>query len=77
MAGKIEQKEIRIFVYGGVVQAIRVGSSVPADIKVSVADADGCEPDALEDNGYGEQCVFGFRSGTETQHKDDDGVVWL
>ena len=80
MANKIKPTEIRIFIKGGVVEQIGIGAEVPRTIILSFVDEDieGVENDAIESNGYGEECVFSrFDGETLKGKRDDDGVLWL
>ena len=80
MADQIRPTEIRIFLKGGAVEQIGIGRDVPTDMILSFVDEDvqGTAADAIEDNGYGERCVFSSFSGDAFDAKRDaDGVLWL
>ena len=79
MAMTLQKNEIRVFVRGGVIQSIGLGSALPPKMRITVADADsdGCDPSLLEDDGYGSGCILSDWTPKANLKRDKDGVGWL
>ena len=83
---RVQPKEIRIALEGGLVQSVGIGRDVPKDITITVTDFDldgqTSEDDPrIEDAGYGDLafCQILFEPGDTIKKDtiDEDGTAWL
>jgi len=81
---KVQPKEIRIIIDGGLIQSIGIGRDVPHDLSITLNDLDldtGADDPNVEDNGYATQayCVALHEPGDEipAQCIDEDGTIWV
>ena len=83
---RVQPREIRIILDGGIVQNVALGKDVPKDLTITLADLDvegqTSEDDSkIEQNGYGEWAYCStFHKPDDTIDKDQidkDGTAWL
>ena len=84
---KVQPKEIRIVIDGGLVQKVGLGKDVPRDLTITTVDLDieGQTPDddpRIERTGYGSEiafCAILHEPGDEFSPEsiDEDGTIWL
>lgn len=83
---KVQPREIRVLIEGGVVLNVGLGKDIPQDVRITINDFDieGSTPDddsRIQDNGYGNMAFCGVLhdAGEEVKSDsvDEDGTVWL
>ena len=83
---KVQPKEVRIVLDGGIVQNVGLGKEVSKDLMITITDLDldgqtSDDDQRIEDTGYGEKafCVILFKPGDEISKEsiDEDGALWL